>query len=303
MSIAANIIAAPAPAAPAPEAAPATPTAPVAGATAPEAPVTPPAAPTPPEDPRMAAKFAALTRKEQAAVQAAAAAKADREAAERARAEAKAVEDKWGGYKGKPEKALEALKELGYTYEQITQLYLNGGQPTPEMTAQQLSERIDAMEAQRVKDADDARQAAINQAKEAEEAAVTEFKASIETHVSDKAVYPLINHFGQRDQVWGLIDGHYAKTGQLLTIPDASKMVEDYIRDQVTQSQALIAPPQVTPAPETAAQEKRSPFSPVSKPASTLTPSSAPVTSSTKPKAYKSREEEINAIVAKYSRK
>lgn len=298
---------------PAPQAAPAPETAqPQTPPTAEQPPA--PEAPKPAEDPRIAARFAALTRKEQAAVQAAAQAKADREAAERARAEAQAIQDKWNGYKGNKAKALEALQELGFTYDDLTQLQLNGGQVTPEMLVEQLREEVNGIKTDREKEREAARNAEVERAKAAAQQAIDGFKAEIAAHVtSDKTAYPLINKFGQSTEVWNLIEGTYLQTcekdadgnivkaGQVLSIPEAAKQVEDRIRAQVTQAWEVLNPPQVNPAP-TVEQPKPAPSKLVSKP-NTLTPSTTPVTTPNKPKRYETEEERFARVVAKYSKK
>lgn len=283
----------------------------------PSQPTTPPApestpAPAPAEDPRMAAKFAALTRKEQAAVKALAEARAEKAEAARLREEAAKVEGKWGGLKGRPELALKTLKdELGIEYTDLTQVYLNGGQLTPEQQIQQLAQRIEQTEKQRQDEAQRAQEAAIAAQKENEAKAVEAFKGQIKEHTADAKTYPLINHFAQVDQVYALIDGHYMRTGQILEIPAASKMVEDYIRDQVTKSQELLKPAEATPAepaptapsaPQAPAKQAPGTFS-SSLQAKTLTPASTPVTAPTpnKPQRYaRSRQEAIEQTLAKF---
>ena len=276
--------------------------------------VAPVAAPATPEDAQFASKIAALTRKEQSAVKAMNEAKAAKAEAERLNAEAKAIQSKWDGYKGKPEKGLEALKELGLDYSQITQLYLNNGAPTPEMLVASLEQRLNATEAQRAADLAAAEEAKTTQAKAEAEAATAQFKTAISEHVSDVKQYPLISHFGQTEEVYNLIDGHYQKTSQILEIAAAAKMVEDYLREHVTKARELIDPkppatPPATQAPTPPAWTKRPPGqfagSPAPATASTLTPSTVPVTqapTTTKPVRYPSKQQAMAETLAKFKK-
>lgn len=322
-NLSASILAAtPAPAA-APEAAVAPvitppPAAPGAPPVAPP-PEAPPAAPPPPPD-RTADKFAMLTRKEQAAVRTLAEAKQIKAAADAATVEANALKARYGGLKGSPEKMLAFLEEDGITYEMLTQLKLNGGVPTAEMTAAKLQEQIDKLNADRAKDLTDAQQAELNRAQGAERAAEAEFAGQIQTFFESKPTdYPFLKHelgdFGQvAQEVYRLIDGHYRKTsvldeqgnlvkaGQILEIEAAAKMAEDFLRNKATSYRDLLTPPQATPAapPPPPVKQPSGAYRPVSQ-ANTLTPATAPVTPpvSTKPKAYRSSQDEIAAIVAK----
>lgn len=283
--------------------------------TPPAQPTPQPNAQTPPADPQFASKFAALTRKEQAATKALAEAKTKAAEAERIKAEAQAEVDKWRGYKGNPSKAMEALKELGLTYDQLTQLHLNGGSITPEMQIQQLQERMDKEAAERRQADEAARNAEVESAKAAQQKAIDDFRNSVTAHAEDKTKYPFINHFGQSAQVWSLIEGHYERTcerdadgnvtkaGQILDVEAAAKQVEDFIKGQVTEAQKIMNPaPPANPAPANPPAPK--PASKlVSKPANTLTPSTTPVTTPKQTQRYESDQERMARIVAKYSKK
>lgn len=284
----------PAPA-PAPQSAPVPNSAPAAPVVPPEA-QTP--APTPAPDDRAAQKLAVLAKREAAAVKAQAAA---REEAARVAAQ-KAEVDRFNALKNNPnvhEKWAYLQKELGLTYEQVTQLMLNGGQPTTEMQIQQLAGRIEASEAARAKEREDAAAAETARRAAAAAEATQQFRAAIDTHVADKTAYPMINHFGQSSLVFDAIEHNFNQTGKVMDIGQAAKLVESYLVDQVKKSQELLAPPAPAAPPPAAPPKSASPFA--SKP-KTLTNTATAPTTTAKPK-WRSDDERVKAALAKYASK
>ena len=135
------------------------------------------------------------------------------------------------------------------------------------MHTQQLQQEIEAIKAQRLKDQEDAKAAQLAGGKAAEEQAIANFKAGIAQHVeAEKASYPIMTHFAQTDQVYALIDGHYAKTGQVLRYPTPLKWWRTTSGNKSAKRKSCSRCPQRLPL--RSPPEKRDPFKPLARPAS-----------------------------------
>lgn len=269
-----------------------------------QAPATTPEAPKADQE-RVAGRLAVLTKKEAAAVRAQQEAKAlQAQIAEREKAIA-AREAELEGLKGDP---LGILKKYGYDYNQVTQAYLNNGQLPPEVVAQKTTEEIRAEVQglkQRMEDERKAAEDAQAEAARQEEArAIEGFKGQIRQEVSDQSKYPFIAHFNQGELVYDLIDEHHRRSGRVMEIPEAAKLLEDHIRDQVTKARDLLPPPQPAHAPVMSApQAPKRDLLPPSKPTTLTNRTTAPITPAAPKPRVRTDEERIKAALEKYGRR
>jgi len=136
---------------------------PAAPATPPEAPAAkptegqqPPAeeakSPSPKQDPKTAARFAALTRKEKAVLETQKQAKEMMAEAQKLMADLKGQQAKTSV---RPADPIAALEAAGFTYEQAAEFMLNGKQATPDQIAQRALKEVEDLKAQREKDAEE----------------------------------------------------------------------------------------------------------------------------------------------------
>lgn len=270
-----------------------------------QAPATPPQAPKSPEQERVAGRLAVLTKKEAAAVRAQQEAKALQvHIAEREKA-ITAKEAELESLRGDP---LGILKKYGYDYNQVTQAYLNNGQLPPEVVAQQTAEELrkDVQGLrQRIEDEKKAAEDAQAEAARQEEArAIDGFKGQIRQEVSDQSKYPFIAHFNQGELVYELIDEQYRRSGRVMEIPEAAKLLEDHIRDQVTKARDLLPPPEPPQAQvATAPQAPKRDLLPPSKPNTLTNRTTAPTTPAAPKPRLRSDEERIKAALEKYGRR
>lgn len=232
--------------------------APPAPAPAPS-PVPEPAAAPPP--PSQSAQWAALTRKEAAAVaklQEAsaerAAAAADRAAAETARKESL---DWAASFRKDP---VGTLAKSGMTYSQLSEIVLNDGKIPVEQQLQEVRQELTSWQQQQKEALAQAEQAAADKLLADQQAAVTNAENGLRQRIAEVTAnieeYPLINQFKSQELVFATIDRHFNETrdpvtgiGKIMPEAEAAKLVESHHRKQVEEAYARIAPKAPNPPP------------------------------------------------------
>lgn len=204
----------------APEAPSALPVADAQPAVAPTLPETakPKAAPEAADEASFASKFAALARRERELQK--------REAAIKA---AKTEDVKQAS---KAENPLEALKQAGWTYEEVTQFILNDGKLTPEKQIASVHDEVKALK--------EKLEASERMAKEAEQKkVVNDFKSEIVAQVAAGGEkYELIAGNKAHNLVYETIEAFYQRTaeeegeGRVLSIEEACDMVERHLEEE-----------------------------------------------------------------------
>ena len=219
---------------PAPEPAPAD-TAPVTDpAPVDTAPETPPAEASPQEpDPKFAAKFAALSKQERQLREARDKFKAEQQAFESSQKEAQEYRDALERFKSDPVGMLEWLgKKQGVEdpYDFITEAKINGGKPGATQEVKELKARLDAMEAERKRLAEETEKAK-EQAQQQRH--VDEFKGTIREHIeATKEEAELCHAFDRAEYVYSVVESHYSETGEVLPVEEAVKRVEDALQSE-----------------------------------------------------------------------
>jgi uncharacterized protein len=215
------------------------------------APVADPAAPaSPPEigkDPepradKFSARFAALTRQEKALRAEQAKWKAEREAEQKEWApkveQAKKYEEL--KTKGKTDKAiaLEALQELGLSYDDLTKMFLNDSKPTPEMIARAAQEQVEALRREQIEEREKLSKTQKDSQAAAEQAAIDDFKAQIRDTMSVKPdEFELtLTHANGVQLVYDVIEEHYKATGRVLPAEEATALVEKHLEAELEES-------------------------------------------------------------------
>jgi hypothetical protein len=231
----------------------------------------------------LASKFAALSRRERAAL--------ERE---------QQLKQNWDEYqqflklkesaKANP---LDYLQAAGLDYSYVTEHLLNDGKPSTER-------QLEALKAEIERDRK-ARQEEALKAQQLEEQRVIEgHKYQIKNFVeSNPDEYELIAANEAHDVVFETIEQHFMKTGQLLTIQDAAMAVEDHLYQQAQRLLKLKKfAPKVEPT-EGAVQElmKEASPQPVSTPQAprTLTASAASSVSPAAPSWLSDEESKLRA--------
>ncbi len=114
--------------------------------------------------------------------------------------------------------ALKALEHLGLTFEDIAEAVLNADQPEDPVKA-----RLDALEKERANE-----KAALQAAED--EKVLTQFKSDI---AEKSKSFELLTLTNSQELVFQTIDAIHQKTGQLTSIEDACKMIEDELESSL----------------------------------------------------------------------
>lgn len=189
----------------------------------------------PKENDQFAAKFAALTREEKKIRDERAAYMAEKKAWEESR---QTQDEELGSLKNLKERMrtepLKVMEENGLTFEELTEMMLNEGNPTPEMQIQRLKEQVEGGYKQEIEELK--KQIASNEEKRNEEKyneTVENFKYELSEYISqNEETYELIKAQGAEDLVFDVIDQHYQETQRILTNEEAAKAVEAHLEEE-----------------------------------------------------------------------
>lgn len=288
-----------------PAAAPET-VAPVAAPPAPTNGASPPpaAAPEPKkEDERFAPRFAALARKEKGLVE------KEKGLSEREKGLAER-EAKLAGYESLKDRAkkdpVSVMNELDMSYEQLTRMILNDGKPGTEDKITELEQKLEDERKARIEkeEADKKRETAAQ--KEWVERQFAWYRDSIKRTIeSAPDDFELIIANEAHDLVWSVTEEWFNETGEILSVADAAKRVEDYLTadaEKLLKTKKLSA--RVTPQSPKAEQAKANGASSITEAARTLRSARTLTNSQThsdpmpKERAL-TREERIKAAEAK----
>lgn len=190
-------------------------------------------------DEKVARQFAALSRKEKAIKQQEAQWRQQQQSLAQQMAEIKAENERmkreYEEYRKNIKTApLKALEQEGLTFEQLTEMQLNGQNPTPEMLIKQMRAELETgykSELEALK-----QQLAEKEAKQREEQesqTVQHYKSQISEHVTtnpDK--YELINLNEASDLVFQVATEFYESEGRILSAEEAADFTEKYLEEE-----------------------------------------------------------------------
>jgi len=194
--------------------------------------------PTPPSD--YSERAAALVRKEKNAYREKQEAKAIRAQIDQKRAELEAKERRIQEFESiKQTNPLKALEMLGLDYDALTQVYLNNGQVTPEVQVKNVMGEIEQLKKQQLEREQKQLEEAKIQAEAEANEVLTQFKSEIQEYLGSQSdSYEFINLFAQQNLVYDTIQEYFDKHKSILSIKEASDLVENYLEDQVKKSTA-----------------------------------------------------------------
>ncbi len=173
-------------------------------------------------------RFAALAKKERAL--------------QRQMAELKAQQSKVSEYeaarKAAAQNPVKALEALGLTYEQLTQFLLNGNKPTPELEIASVKQEIERLRNETALKEKAAREAQEQAARAEYQRTLSEFNAEINDYVKSNAdKYELTAMYQGESIVQATIEQHFNNTKKILSIQEATELVEKYFEEQVAAAQ------------------------------------------------------------------
>jgi len=181
-------------------------------------------------DSRMAAKFAALSRKERQIRDRERQLQQQMTELEKRMEAMKSSEGEVAKYKSMPERLrkepLKVLEESGLTMDEFTEMLLNGGSPTKEMEMRDSEKRILSKVEELEKKLADKEKA---EAEGKYEQQLEAFVADLTKFANDEAEYELIRANDAVSLVYSVIEQHHSETGEILSNKDACDAVEEYL--------------------------------------------------------------------------
>lgn len=186
---------------------------------------------------------------------------------------------------------LNTLKDLGLSYEQLTNLALNDGKLTPEMQMDLLRQEIDqkySSEIEKLKQELEERDKRLEEEKYNE--VVNNFKTELTNFVNDSEKYELIRANDASDLVYDVIEQHYGETGRILSKEEAADAVEEYLEEEL-EKLLKVGKVKNKLTPQEAAQQAASPKPTMTQKAPTL--SNAHSAAASKPSRPLTREESV----------
>lgn len=192
---------------------------------------------TAPKQDELAAKFAALAKKERIARQQAQRVKQlEAQIAERERQIAER-ERQWDEeFKKSP---LEAIKRRGYTYEDLTKAALNDGKFQPETEIKEVRSEIERLRMEQAEKEKKALEAQKKAEEEREQQVVAQFKSSISEHIeANKDKYELTALYDASDLVFQTIEEHFLRTQKMgkpkiMSLDEACELVEKFYEEEL----------------------------------------------------------------------
>jgi vacuolar-type H+-ATPase subunit H len=207
----------------------------VLGAEPEGAPEAPAPAPEPaPEKPR-ADRFALLARKEQDLFRKQQAVKQQQQILAQQAEQLRAFEQ---AKKQALLNPLDALKQLGLTYEQITEFVLNDNKPTPNAEVMSVRQELEEFKRSQREEQQKLLEEQREMQTQEQQAIIETFREEVGEYVSQHAeTYELTNLYGGANLVSDVIEEHFKQSGKLLTIPEAAKLVEEHYEELARKAQ------------------------------------------------------------------
>lgn len=196
------------------------------------------AAPTPQQDPQLASRFGALAKRERSILnqkrefeQMRAQFEADRKAFEAERAR------HIGLYESGRKDPRGLLSELGWDYNKLTEAQLKNFEPNAvdeiKAVRQEMQQELQALKDQQRQQREEETRKALESERQQYAAQVQQAKDSVAAEIRSKGdEFEFINTMGEHELVYVTMQEHFAKTGKIMEVLEAAKLVEEYIEQE-----------------------------------------------------------------------
>lgn len=195
--------------------------------------------PSPADDPKLASRFAALTKREKSILEKDRGVKAREEALAKREAELNA---KFNPYESLLNQALEnpmpLLEKLNWDYNRLTEAKLKDFKPDPAQVAmtktEQLEKQIQDMKAEKVKEAEEAKARKIEDAKTQYNQQEVEARRMLTEDIKSKAdTYEFINAYEEFDLVYETMKQHFEDNKKIMNLDEACQLVEAHLEKEI----------------------------------------------------------------------
>ena len=128
------------------------------------------------------------------------------------------------------EDPFEALKRLGYSYDDLTKMKMAGGKRTPDMDVRQIREEMQALKLQQQQEREQAQRQAQQAQQQQAQQAIDDFKGTISHFISKNGdKFELISKTENVEGVFSTIQEYYRRTGKIMDIEEAAQATEEYL--------------------------------------------------------------------------
>jgi len=134
---------------------------------------------------------------------------------------------------------VDALKQLGLTYEEVTEYLMNDNKPTPAAEVMTLKQELEDFKRQQMEEQKRllSEQRAAMEAEQ--QATIEQFHSEVNEYVAQHAdTYELTALYNGASLVAGVIEENFKQTQRLMSVPDAAKLVEEHFEELAKKAQA-----------------------------------------------------------------
>lgn len=132
---------------------------------------------------------------------------------------------------------LEALKRKGITYQDLTNMVLNGEKVTPEIQVKSIEEQMKTWMKQQEEAAKLKEQQETERLTKEHELTIQNFKEEVKEFVSTRSdEYEFINLYDQQELIYATIEEHFNNTQKVMSIKESADLVEKYLLDQANKA-------------------------------------------------------------------
>lgn len=128
---------------------------------------------------------------------------------------------------------VEFLEKNGWKFNELADYVLNDQKPTADRQVSELQKRIDQLENERKMEIEQRQKAEQDQKNQAQ---ITQFKENMKAQITGKDDYELVNHFGEYDLVYDVIENYFNQYKTILPVDKAAAEVENYLEKQFTRA-------------------------------------------------------------------
>lgn len=134
---------------------------------------------------------------------------------------------------------VEALKQLGLTYEEVTEYLMNDNKPTPSAEVMSVKQELEEFKRQAAEEQRRFMEEQRSRAEAEQQEIVEQFHEEVSDYVAQHAdTYELTSLYGGANLVWQVIEENFKQTQKLMSIPDAAKLVEEHYEELARKAQA-----------------------------------------------------------------
>jgi len=187
-----------------------------------------------PKDPMLSSRFAALAKREKSIVRRA---QEIKQVEQKLQEQAKTLEEKMKIFEVAKTNPMEALKQLGLSYQDITNFVLNDSKITPDTEIKHVRTELESFKKQQEEKERLRLESETQRAQLEAQEVINDFKSNINEFLTSKPDdYELTTLHEAQELVYATIEEHFNNTKRVLSIKEAADLVEKYLEERIEAS-------------------------------------------------------------------